>query len=120
MKQRTAPLQVGQDEPDVIETAWFVSYASDFITAPPHDDNLDNPTVGDVFLHFATKYSPPIYQLWIRLPNGTPVWRLVEPGYARADGYVLIVTQVTKEASWVKEAQYKAVMRAEARARSKQ
>ncbi|TFK92431.1 hypothetical protein K466DRAFT_595193 [Polyporus arcularius HHB13444] len=87
-----------------------------FINAPPPSPSLaEAPRIGDIFLHIATGFDRPNYQMFLRVEgiDGRPGWWPVNKGYRRADGYRLNVTLVSQEPSWVKDSQYNKTVRAE-------
>ncbi|KAI0706042.1 hypothetical protein C8T65DRAFT_740760 [Cerioporus squamosus] len=112
-KHRSLALKPGQEVPDVVMTTWFRSEGQGRIGQPPPDASLETPTVGDVFCHRLNEYTPPIFQLFLRVlqDDGTPGWLEVDQGIRRDDGMRLIVTPSTHEASWVGESQCRSVMR---------
>ncbi|KAI0709955.1 hypothetical protein C8Q76DRAFT_812019 [Earliella scabrosa] len=105
---------VGIDTPSKTRKWWSGSKGAGLLEAPPRDLETP-PMLGDVYRHIAVGQDPPVYQIWLRVAatNGRPVWKTVHPGYQRDDGLRLILTLKKKDPSWVKEAQYKKVTRAQ-------
>ncbi|TFK81039.1 hypothetical protein K466DRAFT_635286 [Polyporus arcularius HHB13444] len=121
VKHRSLPLKPGQVVADVVTTTWFCSQGQDSIVQPPSDVHLEKPTVGDIFRHRVDKYTPPQFQLFLRVlrDDGKPGWLEVDEGIRRDDGMWLIVTPSTEEVSWVGESHYRAVMRKSGNFRSR-
>ncbi|RDX40366.1 hypothetical protein OH76DRAFT_1423748 [Lentinus brumalis] len=113
IKTRNLPLKPGQDVPTVLTFAYFCSVALNTIVQPPPDACLETPTVGDVFCHRVDEYTPPAYQLFLRVlhADGRPGWLEVDEGLRRDDGMYLIVTPSTEEVSWIGASHYRSHMR---------
>ncbi|KAI9057512.1 hypothetical protein FKP32DRAFT_1607208 [Trametes sanguinea] len=81
-------------------TYWFQTESSQPIERPPHLHVSCALRPGDLFWHKTRDQS----QFWLRLLDADSereVWKVVEPGYERADGRRLTITPKKQVLSWV-------------------
>ncbi|RPD70233.1 hypothetical protein L226DRAFT_526089 [Lentinus tigrinus ALCF2SS1-7] len=94
----------------IVITAWFQTQGDERIVAPPASASLEDPAIGDIFMH-VTPTHPPQFFLHVHGVDGRVGWWPIDTGYRRADGLRLSRTPKLQEPSWVKDAQYMSNLR---------
>ncbi|OJT09928.1 hypothetical protein TRAPUB_13595 [Trametes pubescens] len=94
---------------------FFQSEATFLLTGFPDPSSCRGLHFGDVFLHTATRFSPPKYQLWLWTTDGDgcAIWNPVAVGHTRDDGKRLTLSPETKSLSWVTDKHFQHVLRLE-------
>ncbi|KAI0752996.1 hypothetical protein C8Q80DRAFT_1118245 [Daedaleopsis nitida] len=88
---------------------YFKGFGSRLIDSPPPVDGVD---VGDIYLYIAFVDGRLEERLWLctlNQPGMSPVWKAVQVGYRRADGWRLAITGYLREPVWVAEARFNAM-----------